>query len=112
MEFQKNDLIPAAEYSQCHDGSGSLFCKSLIDGFGSEKFSLFHSDDIPAGVSIGMHKHEHNEEIYYLISGKGILQYDDNTYEMLSGDISLCRIGHSHGFVAVEDCVLVVVSSF
>ena len=111
LEFQESSRITPVEFSQCHDGTGTLSCKSLIGGFASERFSLFHSDDIPAGVSIGLHKHERSEEIYYLVSGKGILQYDANEYEMKPGDISVCKIGHSHGFIATEDCVLIVVGS-
>ena len=38
-----------------------------------------------AGVSIGVHKHIASEEIYYLISGSGILTYDDVEYEMQPG---------------------------
>ena len=32
-------------------------------------------------------------------------------YEMTAGDISLCGIGHSHGFLATTDCQLIVVGS-
>ena len=111
LEFQESNRIIPEHFSQCHDGVGTLICKSLLDGFASEKFCLFHVDDIPAGVTIGLHKHEQNEEIYYLASGKGILQYDEHEYEMNPGDISLCKIGHAHGFIATQDCVLIVVGN-
>ena len=111
MDIRKSrDIIPAP-YGQCHDGEGTLMCKSLLDGFDSRHFCYMHSDDMPAGVSIGLHRHEGNEEIYYLVSGKGILTYDDKTYEMKTGDISLCKSGHSHAFEAVDDCVLVVIAN-
>ena len=95
LEFQKNENVTPLEFSKCHDGIGTLICKSLIGGFESERFSLFHSDDIPAGVTIGLHRHERSEEIYYLVSGKGILQYDDHEYEMNPGDISVCKGKHN-----------------
>ena len=111
MEIRKSkDILPIA-YANCHDGEGSLICKSLLDGFNCEKIMFMHSDDMPAGVSIGLHKHDSNEEIYYLVSGRGVLTYDNNEYEMKSGDISVCKIGHSHAFRAVDDCVLIVVGS-
>ena len=62
-----------------------------------------------AGVSIGVHEHKNIEEIYYLVFGKGILTYDGVEYEMTPGDVSLCNIGHSYGFLATEDSVLIVV---
>ena len=111
MDIRKNkDIIPGA-FKQCHDGEGTLMCKSLLDGLESECFAFMHSDDMPAGVSIGSHRHDGNEEIYYLVSGKGILTYDGNEYEMKTGDISLCKSGHSHAFQAIDNCVLVVVGS-
>ena len=109
MEIRRNSDIPVYEYDNCHDGEGVLKCRSLIDGLGARGMYFMHNDIMPAGVSIGLHKHESNQEIYYLISGKGILTYDENEYEMLPGDISLCDVGHSHAFKATEDSVLIVV---
>jgi len=109
--IRKNDEIPAQDFAHCHDGEGTLFCKSLLDGLGSMRFPFMHSDVIPEGVSIGDHLHADNEEIYYLVSGKGILTYDGERHDMLPGDISLCLEGHTHGFTAIEDCVLIVVGS-
>ena len=108
--IRKDCEINWLKFNKCHGGIGVLNCKSLLDDCESTKFLFMHCDDIKAGVSIGVHKHEKNEEIYYLVSGKGILTYDDVEYEMLPGDISLCNIGHSHGFLATEDSVLIVVA--
>ena len=111
MDIRKSkDIIPEP-YANCHDGEGTLLCKSLLVGTDSARFSFMHADDMPAGVSIGSHLHSADEEIYYLASGKGILTYDGKTYEMKTGDISLCTPGHSHGFEAIDDCVLIVVGS-
>lgn len=110
-EIRKSrEIIPQA-FAQCHDGEGTLMCKSLLDTLESEKFPLMHVDDMPEGVSIGVHTHTGNEEIYYLHSGKGVLTYDGKEFEMKAGDVSLCKIGHSHGFAAVDHCVLIVVAS-
>lgn len=111
-EIRYSTDIKVATLENCHDGKGEFGFRSLLDGMGSEKFSLMHSDDIPAGVSIGEHAHVKNEEIYYLLSGKGILIFDGREYPMNPGDISLCGNGHSHGFIATEDSVLIVVGSF
>lgn len=109
MEIRKaKDIVPRLA-ENCHDGEGVLLCRNLLAGFESENFRFMHCDDLPAGVSIGYHLHDKNEEVYYLHSGKGILTYDDKEYEMLAGDVSLCKIGHSHAFKAVENCVLIVV---
>lgn len=105
---KSQDIHPQA-FNKCHDGEGILFCRSLLDGQGSKSILFIHSDDLPAGVSIGQHDHPSNEEVYYLLSGKGQLTYDDICYEMHAGDISLCTPGHSHGYSATEDSVLMVI---
>jgi len=101
------DIIPNF-FENCHDGEGTLLSKSLLNGLDSVQFRLMHHDEIPAGVSIGVHYH-HHEEIYYLLSGKGILTYDENEYEMKAGDISLCKPGHCHGFRAIDNSTMIVV---
>lgn len=92
-----------------HRGVGSMLSKSLLDGCDSTKFRFVHRDEIEPGVSIGVHNHPSSEEIYFLMAGRGILTYDGVEYEMLPGDISLCNIGHSHGFVATEPCSLLII---
>ena len=74
------DIIPRLAES-CHDGEGTLLCRNLLAGFDSVNFRFMHCDDLPAGVSIGNHLHDKNEEVYFLVSGKGILTYDDEEYE-------------------------------
>lgn len=110
IEIRKNkDIVPLA-FDNCHDGEGVLMCKDLLSGLESEDYSYMHSDYMAAGVSIGKHEHVQNEEIYYLSSGRGTLYYDDKEFEMKTGDISLCKRGHSHGFLALDDCILIVVA--
>jgi len=107
----KKEETSLYQIENCHNGTGALRCRSMLDTVQSEKFSLFHYDDLAAGVSIGNHTHLEREEIYYLLSGSGILTYDGVEYEMNPGDISVCGIGHSHGFLAKTDSVLIVVES-
>ena len=108
--LRKDRDIPWQSFENCHDGEGAVLCKSLLDNTGSEKFRYMHFDNIKKDVSIGEHPHTDNEEIYYLVSGKGILLFDGQEYEMRPGDVSLCRPGHSHGFIAAEDSILIVVA--
>ena len=109
MEIKRAKDIAVVLADKCHDGEGILLCKKLITGYDCEGIGLMHLDELPAGVSIGVHEHITNEEAYYLLSGKGILTYDGAEFEMLTGDISVCKPGHSHAFKATENCVLIVV---
>ena len=109
MVLRKADDIQWQNFEKCHNGAGTLFCKSLLVGFEPSKFAFMHHDRINAGISIGEHPHTNHEEIYYLMSGTGTLIFDGKEYEMNPGDISLCNLGHSHGFIAKTDCVMIVV---
>ena len=48
------------------------------------------------GCSIGDHIHEHEAEVFYIISGEGI--YNDNGTEHIvrPGDVAYCMSGESH----------------
>lgn len=111
MDIKKSKDVTLRLSENCHGGKGTLLCQNLLIGMESRDFRLMHHDLIRAGVTIGKHGHTVNEEIYYLLSGKGILTFDDRIYEMKAGDISLCPRGHSHGFEAVEDSAMIVVAS-
>lgn len=46
---------------------------------------------LPPGASIGMHMHEKNSEIYYIISGTGHVVMDDGTEEDFTvGEMHYC----------------------
>ena len=62
------------------------------------------------GDSVGVHKHEVNEDIYIFISGIGV--YTDNEgveHEVGPGDITLARLGTSHAIAnkGTEDLVFI-----
>ena len=52
---------------------------------------------IPPGHSIGYHKHEVMEEVYYFLSGSGSATVNDKTFKVREGDAITCFYGGSHG---------------
>lgn len=109
--IRKYSEIHWGDIPNCHNGKGVVKCKSLLEGIQSDDFHLMHYDEIKAGVTIGEHSHQDDEEIYFMLSGSGVLTCDGVEYDFSAGDISICRRGHSHGFVAKEDSVMIVVGS-
>jgi mannose-6-phosphate isomerase-like protein (cupin superfamily) len=53
---------------------------------------------IPSDSSIGSHSHDAQEEIYYVISGRGRATVQGETVEIGPGDGISCRTGEAHGF--------------
>jgi mannose-6-phosphate isomerase-like protein (cupin superfamily) len=85
---------------KCHDGNGTLSLHSVIASGDSDHALLFvHDDILPAGVSIGEHRHEGTEEVYFVLDGHGTLIMDHQPSAVGPGDVSLCKSGHSHGIV-------------
>ena len=53
---------------------------------------------LPPGASIGMHKHENNEDAYIVVSGSGVFVGADNKeIPVKGGDVTIARKGESHG---------------
>lgn len=51
------------------------------------------------GASIGMHKHESNSEIIYILEGCGKILYDDKEEILQAGSCHYCPKGHSHSLI-------------
>lgn len=64
---------------------------------------LFSVSIIPVGCSIGYHKHEGDNEIYYFLKGKA--KVNDNGKEDIlgPGDCMVCFDGNSHGIENIGD---------
>lgn len=62
------------------NGMGRLFCKIVI----------------PPGASIGLHKHEGDCEIYYILDGKALVNDNGVEIELGPGDTNFCADGGSH----------------
>ncbi len=86
--------------AECHEGKGELLLHALINPGDSDHSLLFMHDDIlPQGVSIGEHRHEGSEEVYFIVEGHGTLMMDRQSHPVGPGDVSLVKSGHSHGIV-------------
>ena len=53
---------------------------------------------LPPGASIGVHKHEKNEDAYIVIAGSGVfIDADGRETPIRAGDVTIARKGESHG---------------
>lgn len=79
-----------------------------------DNMKMYAQITIPSGASIGMHSHEEDEEVITVISGKGVLKINEDSYEIKKGDISLTKKGHFHSIEnnEEEDLVLLAVINY
>ena len=70
---------------------------------------VFRRRAMHPGSAIGYHL-QTEDEIYYILSGKGSMTIDNKTFDVAPGDAILTRTGSSHGLKQVggEDLVLMI----
>jgi mannose-6-phosphate isomerase-like protein (cupin superfamily)/lysophospholipase L1-like esterase len=70
---------------------------------------IFRKRVLHAGAGIGLHQHDH-DEIYYVISGRGIYTLDGREHEVGPGHALLVRTGSTHGIrqVGAADLELII----
>ena len=51
------------------------------------------------GASIGLHKHETDSEIIYIIKGDGTVCYDGENIPVCASQFHYCPKGHSHSLI-------------
>lgn len=58
---------------------------------------------LEAGASIGMHTHEDNCEVVYILKGNGKFIYDGKEYPISEGQAHYCPKGHTHSLINDSD---------
>ena len=96
--LKRNKDMPHRPLPNCHGGTGALDFTVVLDGKESDGQAVrfLHDDILGPGVSIGVHRHEH-EEHYYVLSGRGTMTLDGERVEVGPGDVASVWAGGSHG---------------
>ena len=86
-------------------GKGEIQITHLLPPhfFPTENCQMFASVVIPAGASIGVHKHNGNTETYHILQGKALYTDNEKTYEVGVGETTFCADGESHGIENIGD---------
>jgi len=110
MVKREKDMIKEIK-EQMRGGKGSV---ELLHIFRQEelkgKARLCAKITINPGSSIGVHEHVGEEEIFYIISGKGLVNDNGSITEVGPGDAVLTGNGASHSVEAVGDEPLVMMA--
>lgn len=97
------DAMEETAHQHFKGGEGTFFNKVFQD----ENNKIMNGRLAP-GSSIGLHTHEGNSEIIFILSGKGKVLHD-GAYEPLSaGSCHYCPMGHSHSLINDGDEDLVI----
>ena len=91
-----------------HDGGGQTVGYSFFDKTPGLTL-VFRKRALKPGSAIGYHEQK-EDEIYYVLSGRGVITADGTTFEVGPGTAILTRPGSSHGIkqAGTEDLVLLI----
>ena len=104
----ERDAEVARDEPGTHKGGGQTIGYSFFKD--TPKLGMvFRKRALKPGSAIGYHE-QHEDEIYYVISGRGIMTIDGKPIEVGPGTAVLTRPGSSHGLKQVgrEDLVILI----
>jgi mannose-6-phosphate isomerase-like protein (cupin superfamily) len=106
---QRDDEIAKNEPGT-HNGGGQTIGYSFFDKTPGMKF-VFRKRALHPGAGVGHHV-QNEDEVYYVLSGKGVMTVDDHPVDMTPGTAVLTRPGSSHSLKQVGNEDLVVLISY
>lgn len=91
-----------------HNGGGSTVGYSFFSKADGLKM-VFRKRVLHQGSAIGYHL-QNQDEIYYIISGKGEMQMNGKSFPIRAGDAILTRPGSSHGLkqTGKDDLIILI----
>lgn len=98
----------AKEQPSPHDGPGMSTAYSFFSKAPGLKLT-FRKRVLHKGSAIGYHPQQ-EDEIYYIVSGTGIMKMNKDSFAVKAGDSILTRPGNSHGLqqTGEEDLVVII----
>ena len=86
------------QFNNCDEGQGLLWWSEMLADYQKTTpgYKFIHDNVIEPGASIGEHTHQVDEEIYVILTGRGVMKIDGVDQEVSEGDVCLTRSGHSH----------------
>lgn len=120
MIIRGRDTVEETTVENIHGGKGKCHAKRLlgveplldVPGFPGDFDScmeFMHEETLEPGAAIGIHPQEGNEELYFVIKGRGLMTIDGETQEMGPGDVSLTKSGSTHGLENIGDSPLKII---
>jgi quercetin dioxygenase-like cupin family protein len=104
----ERDADVAREEPGPHKGGGQTIGHSFFSKVPNLEL-IFRKRVIKPGAGIGYHR-QAEDEIYYVLSGRGVMALDGKDYDVGPGTAILTRTGSSHGLkqAGADDLVIII----
>jgi mannose-6-phosphate isomerase-like protein (cupin superfamily) len=106
----EHDADVAVSEPGTHNGGGQTIGYSFFKKVPNLKL-VFRKRALKPGSGIGLHE-QHEDEIYYVLSGKGVMTLDGRTVEVTPGTAVLTRTGSTHSLKQTGDEDLVILINY
>ncbi len=103
MILRGHDDVEETVGDACHGGTGRFSVRTLLKEEFESDLAYVRELVLKAHSSIGIHDHHGDEEIYYIVSGQGVMIVDDEKRDVKPGDAVLTSSGSSHGLLNESD---------
>lgn len=107
--IRRNGEHPVDERVNMRGGNGTVEIYNLEKELLPGRCRLFGKIVLKPGCSIGVHEHVGEAEMFYFVSGEGVVTDDGEKIAIKAGDSMTTPSGHSHGVenTGSEDLVIV-----
>jgi mannose-6-phosphate isomerase-like protein (cupin superfamily) len=104
----QHDADVAKQEPGTHNGGGQTIGYSFFDKTPGMHF-VFRKRVLKPGSGIGYHEQK-EDEVYYVLTGRGVMTLDDKPIDISPGTAILTRPGSSHSLkqVGAEDLVILI----
>lgn len=90
-----------------HGGAQPIRFRRVTERARGSSCNFIDFSIVPAGADIGLHTHAmDNEEIYVVITGRGLMRLDGREFEVGPGHVILNRPGGTHALRVIGDAEL------
>ena len=88
----------------------ALICDIASSDMMHSKNRCFITIRLRQGASLGIHRHEKESEIYFIMQGRGLYTDNGEEYEIKAGEAVICLDGDEHGIFNQEKEELVFIA--
>lgn len=90
-----------------HGGRGIIRWKRFVTGLMLHAdWDSFEHNRLDPGAAVGEHVHTRTEEIYFIVSGRGLMHLDELTQEVGPGDLIMTPLNGRHSIENIGDDLL------
>lgn len=111
MLYRHSDEMVTQQIENMRGGQGVATVKHLLNADEMlGKGRLFAQNTLPPGASIGLHRHQGDIEVYYVLSGSGVYRNNDQSFPIGPGDLTQVDDQNQHSIENTGDVPLVFIA--